>query len=199
MRNVLTEQDEWLNEDMSYTAQIGDLEGFQHYLRQGADINYISFRGKGSSSLEYAAENNKINIVTFILENGLCRDSREIGKILLNARSPEMIKLASRYNPDCNVFNEHNCTAVDLMIINHEFDLLAVYDECGLPRPPIDQRSLHWAERKLDLQGWSALTRIKIPQKTLERFEKEKRTFFYNPRGLKRSFNRITRQVSQNA
>jgi len=182
-----------LNENLVLAARYGDVVDVELQLNAGAEVLFRD--DTGWNSLYHAASNNHLRVAELLLAHGMGNSHKMVGTALMLANTPEMVKLLAQYHPDCTVTNEKGFTGRDLMVLNAEYDLIAAYGACGLPKPPLNLKLLHYIFQHCDLKRWSALTGTAVP----DRYYQELNDLYYSSKRQQRCFNRIIKEVERNA
>ncbi|CVK18406.1 ankyrin repeat domain-containing protein [Sporomusa sphaeroides] len=186
-----------LNENFNFAARMGDLAEVINLLDGGVDI--LARDDVGWYALWHAVENGHEQMAEYLLEQGFKDFPELVGFALILAATPAMVKLLVRYNPDCYVTNDFGMTARDLMVNCGEYESIAIYDESGLPKPPLNLKLLRGIKRRCCLDRWSALMGIAVPAELRHRLDRLIQDYPYDLKKHKREFLKITDEVSKSA
>lgn len=186
-----------LNESFLLAARYGDLAEATTKLNEGADI--LAKDDVGCYALCHSVECGHLPMTEYLLETGFKSRPDLVGFALILAESVEMVKLLARYNPDCTVTNEKGLSARDVMIRCGDYELVAAYDKCGLPKPPLNLKLLRFINQHCFLKRWSALTGIAVPAELHQQLDNTIRNYSHDLKRQKRLFRKITKEVSRSA
>lgn len=186
-----------LNDSFIYAARYGDLAEAATKLSAGADI--LCNDDLGWNALYHSVIHGHLPMTEFLLESGFKYYPKMVGTALIFAESMEMVKLLARYNPDCNVTNEKGLAARDVMVRYGDYELIAAYDECGLPMPSLNLRLLRSIKKCCCLKKWSALMGIDVPTEFYQQLDNTIQNYPHDIKMHKLLFRYIIKAVSKSA
>ena len=169
--NRMSQEQAWLDDDLMYWVDKGDLSKVKEMVEIGADI--MCENPNGYNALYRAIEFSKFDIAQYLLDLGMKNDKRIVGGALICATTPEAIKLLAKYEPDCFVQAPNGFTAVDWFIWDKDYCTLKAYDDCGLVRPPINPKVIREANKKQNIRQLAAALNVPIEEELCMEFERE--------------------------
>lgn len=184
-----------LNEELLWDARTGEVADVHKTILEGADPKYED--EAGLNALDYAVLSDRADIAEYLLERILKKDQKAAGKALILAQTPAMVKLLSRYNPDCNFENHGGLKPIEVMVRHRNYDLMATYIELGLPLPSPNAKVLRWIIDQMDLTAWGCYTGMEVPETCREKLEEIKKLHHYNVKKQKAEFNNLLVEVSR--
>lgn len=204
MANVvsrMSQEQAWLDDDLMYWVDKGDLSKVKGMVEIGADVMYEN--PNGYNALFRAIEFSKFDIAKYLLELGMKNDKRIVGGALICATTPEAIKLLAEYEPDCSVQAPNGFAAVDWFVFDKDYCTLKAYDDCGLVRPPINPKVIREANKKQNIRQLAAALNVPIEEELCMEFERE--VDWQDPyvekriKERKNRYNRLKREMIANA
>jgi len=156
-------QQKKLDETLRLKVLGRDFPAVQDYIAAGADPYYRD--RYGYNALDTAVERGNYELVNYLLDEvGMGDNPETVGTTLRFAETADMLRLLAGYNPDSTARFRGKLSASDNLICRRNYDLLAVYEECGLVRAPQKQAVINIIIRNCDVKQFETYTNIKVPE-----------------------------------